>query len=80
MELKLIKNKYENCFGNRIYFDIFLYNQTDKQTKVYSTFTLRFDIFWDIARCSTYINRRFGGTYRLHLQDRKLAKQKQACS
>jgi hypothetical protein len=25
-------------------------------------------IFWDIARCSQYVNRRFGGTYHLHLQ------------
>jgi hypothetical protein len=28
-------------------------------------------IFWDIALCSPYVNRRFGGTYHLHLQGRK---------
>jgi hypothetical protein len=33
-------------------------------------------IFWDMALCSLYMNRRFGGTYHLHLQCRKLAKQK----
>jgi hypothetical protein len=30
-------------------------------------------ICWDIAPCSPYINRRFGGTYRLQLQGKKLA-------
>jgi hypothetical protein len=28
-------------------------------------------IFWDIAPCSPYVNRRFGGTYHLYLQGRK---------
>jgi hypothetical protein len=32
-------------------------------------------IFWDIAPCSLYMNRRFGGTYHLYLQGRKSAKQ-----
>jgi hypothetical protein len=32
-------------------------------------------IFWDIALCSPYMNRRFEGTYHLHLQGRKSAKQ-----
>jgi hypothetical protein len=25
-------------------------------------------IFWNLAPCSPYVNRRFGGTYHLHLQ------------
>jgi hypothetical protein len=25
-------------------------------------------VFWDVALCRTRVNRRFGGTYRLHLQ------------
>jgi hypothetical protein len=25
-------------------------------------------IFWDIVQCSPEVNRRFGGTYHLHLQ------------
>jgi hypothetical protein len=33
-------------------------------------------IFWDIAPCSPYVDRRFGGTYYLHLQGQKAAKQK----
>jgi hypothetical protein len=28
-------------------------------------------IFWDIAPCSRYVYRRFGGTYHVHLQGRK---------
>jgi hypothetical protein len=31
--------------------------------------------FWDIAPCSSCVNRRFGGTYGLHLQGRKSAEQ-----
>jgi hypothetical protein len=29
-------------------------------------------VFWDVAPCRTCANRRFGGTYRLHLQGRKI--------
>jgi hypothetical protein len=29
-------------------------------------------VFWDVALCRSCVNRRFGGTYRLHLQDRKI--------
>jgi hypothetical protein len=28
-------------------------------------------IFWDAALCNPYVNRRFGGTYHLHLERRK---------
>jgi hypothetical protein len=33
-------------------------------------------VFWDVAPCRYSINRRFGGTYRLHLQDRRNKKKK----
>jgi hypothetical protein len=29
-------------------------------------------VFWDAASYSSCVNRRFGGTYRLHLQGRKI--------
>jgi hypothetical protein len=29
-------------------------------------------VFWDVAPCRPSVNRRFGGTYRLHLQGRKI--------
>jgi hypothetical protein len=28
-------------------------------------------IFWDTAPCSQFVNRRFGGTYHLHIQGKK---------
>jgi hypothetical protein len=31
--------------------------------------------FWDRVQCNLYVNRRFGGTYHLQLQDRKSAEQ-----
>jgi hypothetical protein len=34
--------------------------------------TLKNVVFWDVAPCSSFMNRRFGGTYRLHLQGRKI--------
>jgi hypothetical protein len=36
---------------------------------------MKISIFWDIAPCSPYMNRRFGRKYLLHLQDRKSAEQ-----
>jgi hypothetical protein len=29
-------------------------------------------VLWDVALCRSCMNRRFGGTYRLHLQGRKI--------
>jgi hypothetical protein len=29
------------------------------------------DIFWDVTPCGSCKNRRFGGTYRIHLQGRR---------
>jgi hypothetical protein len=40
-----------------------VYNRTAKYMKK--------AVFWDVARCRNGVNRRFGGTYRLHLQGRK---------
>jgi hypothetical protein len=31
-------------------------------------------VFWDVEPCRSCVNRRFGGTYRLHLQGRKIRK------
>jgi hypothetical protein len=46
------------------------------ETKVLKFFSLlKIAIFWDIAPCSPYMNRRFGGTYHFHLQGRKSAEQ-----
>jgi hypothetical protein len=29
-------------------------------------------VFWDVGPCRSCVNRRFGGTYQPHLQDRKI--------
>jgi hypothetical protein len=34
--------------------------------------TMKNAVFWDLAPCRSHVNRRFGGTYRLHLQGRKI--------
>jgi hypothetical protein len=34
--------------------------------------TMKNTVFWDEAPCNYCMNRRFGGTYRLHLQGRKI--------
>jgi hypothetical protein len=34
--------------------------------------TMKNSVFWDVAPCTSCVNRRFGGTYRLHLQDKKI--------
>jgi hypothetical protein len=34
--------------------------------------TMKNVVFWDVAPCTSCVNRRLGGTYRLHLQGRKI--------
>jgi hypothetical protein len=41
----------------------------------YLSVVINFTLFWDTAPCVLYGNRRFGGVYHFHLQDRKLHKQ-----
>jgi hypothetical protein len=38
--------------------------------RVSTNIILKKAVFWDVAQCRSGVNRRFGGTYRLHLQDR----------
>jgi hypothetical protein len=40
--------------------------------------TMKNAVFWDVAPCRYCVNRRFGGTYRLHLHGRKI--RKRGCS
>jgi hypothetical protein len=37
-------------------------------------------VFWDVAPCRSCVNRRFRGTYRLHLQGGKIRKQETSVS
>jgi hypothetical protein len=36
--------------------------------EVFTAVTMKKAVFWDVAPCRSGVNRRFGGTYRLHLQ------------
>jgi hypothetical protein len=46
--------------------------QTFRGSEVLTAVVMKSIIFWDITPCSPLsVNRRFGGTYRLHLQGRK---------
>jgi hypothetical protein len=36
-------------------------------------------IFWDVAPCGSIINRRFGETCRLHIQDKRNNANKEKC-
>jgi hypothetical protein len=40
--------------------------------EVFTAVTMKNAVFWDVAPCIFCVNRRFGGTYRLHLQGRKI--------
>jgi hypothetical protein len=42
--------------------------------EVITVVTMKNAVFWDVAPCRSCVNRRFGGTYRLHLQSRKIRK------
>jgi hypothetical protein len=39
--------------------------------EVFTAVTMKKAVFWDVAPCRYCVNRRFGGTYRLHLQGRR---------
>jgi hypothetical protein len=41
----------------------------------FTAVTMKSVVFWDVALCRLCVNRRFGGTYRLHLQDRRIREQ-----
>jgi hypothetical protein len=40
--------------------------------EVFTAVTMKNAVFWDVAPRRSCVNRRFGGTYRLHLQGRKI--------
>jgi hypothetical protein len=48
--------------------------------EVFTAVTVKNDVFWDVAPCRSCVNRRFGGTYRLHLQGRKIRERETSMS
>jgi hypothetical protein len=42
------------------------------RSEVFIALTMKNGVFWDVAPCRSCVNRRFVGTYRLHLQGREI--------
>jgi hypothetical protein len=42
-----------------------------RNTNIREELNMKKDVFWGVAPCRNCVNRRFGGTYRLHLQGRR---------
>jgi hypothetical protein len=40
--------------------------------EVFTAVTMKNAVFWDVAPCTSCVNRRFGGTHRLQLQGREI--------
>jgi hypothetical protein len=40
--------------------------------EIFTAVTMKNSVFWDVALCRSCVDRRFGGTYRLYLQGRKI--------
>jgi hypothetical protein len=40
--------------------------------EVFTAVTMKNAVFWDVAPCRSYVNRRYGGTFCLHLQGKKI--------
>jgi hypothetical protein len=43
----------------------------------FTAVTMKNAVFWDVAPCICCINRRFGGKFRFHLQDRRTLNQRE---
>jgi hypothetical protein len=46
--------------------------------EVFTAVAIKNAVFWDVAPCRSWVNRLFGGTYRLHLQGKKSASEEPA--
>jgi hypothetical protein len=44
----------------------------DALVKCWKNLSVKNAVFWDVVLCKSCVNQRFGGTYRLHLQGRKI--------
>jgi hypothetical protein len=48
-----------------------MWKQILERFEVFTAVTMKNAVIWDVAPCRYGVNGRFGGTYRLHLQDRR---------
>jgi hypothetical protein len=53
---------------------------TNARFEVFTAVIMKNAVFWDVAACTSCVNRRFGGTYRLHLQGRKIRERETSVS
>jgi hypothetical protein len=55
--------------SNKVYCDLVLrIRHRDVRFEVFTAVTMKNAVFWDVAPCTSCVNRRFGRMYRLHLQ------------
>jgi hypothetical protein len=65
---------WEDSLSWRFNFIMLYCWELDCVTEFANNCTIKSTIFWDITRCSPLnVNRSFGGTYRLHLQNRRIS-------
>jgi hypothetical protein len=50
------------------------------RSEVFTAVTMKNAVSWDMASCSSCVKRRFGGTYRLHLQSTKIRERESSVS
>jgi hypothetical protein len=55
---------------NVICFAVFKQKLHNVRFEVFTAVNMKNIVFWDVAPSGSGLNRRFGGTYRLHLQGR----------
>jgi hypothetical protein len=48
------------------------------RVEVFMAVAMKNAVFWDVSPCTSSVNRRLGGTYRLHLQGGKSASEELA--
>jgi hypothetical protein len=57
---------------HRLYFEYIHKTRWNFKWEYEHFWSLKNSVFWDVAPCRSCVNWRFGGTYRLHLQGRKI--------
>jgi hypothetical protein len=57
-----------------------MYYPISVRFEVFTAVTMKNVVFWDVALCSSCVNRRFGERYRLHLQGRKIRERETSAS
>jgi hypothetical protein len=69
-----IKTSYKSVFFSLIisYLNLSNFEEFYVRFEVFAAVTMKNAVFWDVVACRFCVNRRFGGTYRLNLQGRKI--------